>query len=60
MNFKDRIIRATGKRTPFRLIAADLTSTMNQIGGFHGAKGYALKLLAENSLASIFLSALRI
>jgi len=57
MNFKDRIIRATGKRTPFRLIAADLTSTMNQIGGFHGAKGYALKLLAENSLASIFLSA---
>lgn len=57
MNFKDRIIRATGKRTPFRLIAVDLTSTMNEIGAYHGAKGYALKLLAENSIASIFLSA---
>ena len=57
MNFKDRIIRATGKRTPFRLIAVDLTSTMNEIGAYHGAKGYALRLLAENSIASLFLSA---
>lgn len=57
MNFKDRIIRATGKKTPFRLIVVDLTSTMNQIGKQHNAKGYALKLLAENSIASIFLSA---
>jgi len=57
MNFKDRIIRATGKKTPFRLIVADLTSTMNEIGRHHDAKGFALKMLAENSIASIFLSA---
>lgn len=57
MNFKDRIIRATGKKTPFRLIAADLTATLNEIGSNHNAKGYALKLLAENTIASVFLSA---
>ena len=57
MNFKDRIIRATGKKTPFRLIVVDLTETMNEIGRHHNAKGFALKLLAENSIASIFLSA---
>ena len=57
MNFKDRIIRATGKKTPFRLIVVDLTATMNEIGKQHNAKGFALKLLAENSIASIFLSA---
>ena len=57
MNFKDRIIRATGKKTPFRLIVVDLTSTMNEIGRHHDAKGFALKMLAENSIASIFLSA---
>ncbi|MBQ3714217.1 MAG: Hsp33 family molecular chaperone HslO [Fibrobacter sp.] len=57
MNFKDRIIRATGKKTPFRLIVVDLTATMNEIGKFHNAQGFALKLLAENSIASIFLSA---
>ncbi|MBR2074813.1 MAG: Hsp33 family molecular chaperone HslO, partial [Fibrobacter sp.] len=57
MNFKDRIIRATGKRTPFRLIVVDLTATMNEIGKMHNAQGFALKLLAENSIASIFLSA---
>lgn len=57
MNFQDRIIRATGKKTPFRLIAVDLTETMNQIGKLHNAQGFALKLLAENSIASIFLSA---
>ena len=57
MNFKDRIIRATGKKTPFRLIVVDLTATMNEIGRHHNAKGFALKLLAENSIASIFLSA---
>ena len=57
MNFKDRIIRATGKKTPFRLIVVDLTATMNEIGKKHNAQGFALKLLAENSIASIFLSA---
>ena len=57
MNFKDRIIRATGKKTPFRLVVVDLTATMNEIGKFHNAQGFALKLLAENSIASIFLSA---
>ena len=57
MNFKDRIIRATGQKTPFRLIVADLTATMNEIGKKHNARGYALKLMAENALASIFLSA---
>lgn len=57
MNFQDRIIRATGKKTPFRLIVVDLTKTMNTIGKQHGAKGYALKLMAENSIASLFLSA---
>ncbi|MCQ2054186.1 MAG: Hsp33 family molecular chaperone HslO [Fibrobacter sp.] len=56
MNFKDRIIRATGTKTPFRLIVVDLTSTMNEIGKKHNAQGYALKLLAENSIASLFLS----
>jgi len=30
---------------------------MNEIGRHHNAKGFALKLLAENSIASIFLSA---
>ena len=57
MNFKDRIIRATGKKTPFRLIVVDLTATMNEIGKKHNAQGFALKLLAENSIARIFLSA---
>ena len=57
MNFKDRIIRATGQKTPFRLIVVDLTATMNEIGKQHNARGFALKLLAENSIASIFLSA---
>ncbi|MCF0222013.1 MAG: Hsp33 family molecular chaperone HslO [Fibrobacter sp.] len=57
MNFQDRIIRATGQKTPFRLIVVDLTQTMNEIGQKHGAKGYALKFMAENSIASIFLSA---
>ena len=56
MNFKDRIIRATGKKTPFRMIVADMTATMNEIGKQHNAKGFALKLLAENSIASLFLS----
>lgn len=56
MNFKDRIIRATGKKTPFRMIVADMTATMNEIGKQHDAKGFALKLLAENSIASLFLS----
>lgn len=56
MNFTDRIIRATGKKTPFRMIVADLTATMNEIGKQHNAKGFCLKLLAENSIASIFLS----
>lgn len=56
MNFKDRIIRATGTKTPFRLVVVDLTSTMNEIGKKHNAQGYALKLLAENSIASLFLS----
>lgn len=57
MNFKDRIIRATGKKTPFRLIVVDITATMNEIGKKHNAKGFALKLMAENSMASLFLSA---
>ncbi|WP_407442607.1 Hsp33 family molecular chaperone HslO [Fibrobacter sp.] len=56
MNFKDRIIRATGKKTPFRMIVADMTATMNEIGKQHNAKGFALKLLAENTIASLFLS----
>ncbi len=53
---KDRIIRATGKKTPFRLIVADMTATMNEIGKQHNAQGYALKLMAENTIASLFLS----
>lgn len=57
MNLKDRIIRSTGKKAPFRLIVVDLTKTMNTIGKQHDAKGYALKLMAENSIASLFLSA---
>ncbi|MCQ2120761.1 MAG: Hsp33 family molecular chaperone HslO [Fibrobacter sp.] len=56
MNFKDRIVRATGQKTPFRMIVVDLTATMNEIGSKHNAKGYMLKLLAENTIASIFLS----
>lgn len=57
MDFKDSIIRATGKQAPFRLVVVNLTNTMNEIGKRHGATCYALKLLAENSIASIFLSA---
>lgn len=53
---KDKIIRATGQKTPFRLIVADLTATMNEIGKQHNAQGYALKLMAENTIASLFLS----
>lgn len=53
---KDRIIRATGQKTPFRLIVADMTATMNEIGKQHNAQGYALKLMAENTIASLFLS----
>ena len=38
------------------MIVVDLTATMNEIGSKHNAKGYMLKLLAENTIASIFLS----
>ncbi|MCF0215123.1 MAG: Hsp33 family molecular chaperone HslO [Fibrobacteraceae bacterium] len=53
---KDRIIRATGKTAPFRLVLVDLTQTMNEIGKKHGALSYSLKLMAETTIASIFLS----
>lgn len=56
MNSKDIIIRATGKKTPFRLVLVDLTRSMNAIGANHQAKAYTLKLLAETAIASIFLS----
>lgn len=52
----DRIIRATGKRTPMRLVLADITQTMNIIGKKHNATAYSLKLLAETAIASLFLS----
>ena len=52
----DKIIRATGKRSPFRLVIVDLTHTANEIGKKHGAKAYSLKLLSETAIASLFLS----
>lgn len=56
MSTSDRIIRATGKRTPMRIVLVDITQTMNIIGKKHNAKAYSLKLLAEAAVASLFLS----
>ncbi|NLE04702.1 MAG: Hsp33 family molecular chaperone HslO, partial [Crenarchaeota archaeon] len=56
MSKTDRIIRATGKKTPMRLVLVDITETMNFIGQKHNASGYSLKLLAEASIGSLFLS----
>lgn len=56
MQPKDRIVRATGARTPFRLVAIDITQAAREIGKQHGAKAYTLKLLAETTIASLFLS----
>lgn len=53
---KDRLIRATGAHVPFRLVLADITRTADEIGKMHGARSKALKLLAETSIASLFLS----
>lgn len=53
---KDRLIRATGAHVPFRLVLADITRSAEEIGRMHGASSEALKLLAETSLASLFLS----
>ncbi|MCF0223542.1 MAG: Hsp33 family molecular chaperone HslO [Fibrobacter sp.] len=56
MDSKDRIIRATGKKAPFRLVLVDLTQTMNEIAKKHNALSYSLKLMAETAISSIFLS----
>lgn len=53
---KDRLIRATGSHVPFRLVLADITRTAEEIGVMHNASSEALKLLAETSIASLFLS----
>ncbi len=53
---KDRLIRATGAHVPFRLVLADITRSAEKIGKMHGASTQALKLLAETSIASLFLS----
>ena len=53
---KDRLIRATGSHVPFRLVLADITRTAEEIGLMHNASSEALKLLAETSIASLFLS----
>ncbi len=53
---KDRLIRATGAHIPFRLVLADITHAAEKIGKMHGASTQALKLLAETSIASLFLS----
>ncbi len=52
----DRIVRATGAKSPFRLVAVDLTLAAREIGKRHQAKSYPLKLLAETAIASVFLS----
>lgn len=53
---KDRLIRATGAHVPFRLVLADITRSAEEIGKRHGASTQSLKLLAETSVASLFLS----
>lgn len=53
---KNRLIRATGAHVPFRLVLADITRSAEEIGKMHGANTQALKLLAETSIASLFLS----
>ena len=53
---KDRLIRATGAHGPFRLVLADITRSAEELGKMHGASTQALKLLAETSIASLFLS----
>ena len=53
---KDRLIRATGAHVPFRLVLADITHSAEEVGKMHGASSEALKLLAETSIASLFLS----
>jgi molecular chaperone Hsp33 len=52
----DIIIRATGKRAPLRFVLVSIANAMNEIGAKHGAKNYALKIMAETSVASILLS----
>lgn len=53
---QDRLIRATGKHVPFRLVLVDFTRGAEEIGQKHGASSEALKLLAETSIASLILS----
>jgi molecular chaperone Hsp33 len=52
----DIIIRATGKQTPLRFVLVSIKDAMNEIGSKHGAKNYALKFMAEVSVASLLLS----
>lgn len=56
MNQKDRIIRATGAKAPMRLVVIDLTRAANEMAQRLEAKAYTGKLLAETSIASLFLS----
>lgn len=56
MSATDKIIRATSGKIPLRFVLVDLTATANDIGAKHGARAYALSLLAESAIASLFLS----
>lgn len=52
----DIIIRATGERAPLRFVLISLKNVMNEIGAKHNAKNFALKFMAETSIASLLLS----
>ena len=56
MSSSDKIIRATSGKIPLRFVLVDLTATANEIGSKHGAKAFALSLMAESAIASLFLS----
>lgn len=57
MKSSDMIIRSTGAKTPLRFIVADITETANEIGAKHGAEAWTLSMMAEATIASLFLSA---
>ncbi len=52
----DIIIRATGESAPLRFVLVSIKNAMNEIGEKHGAKSFALKLMAETAAASLLLS----
>ncbi len=50
---KDRVLRCTGEKAEFRLVAVDCTQAANHIADLHQAKGLARQLLGESIAAAL-------